>query len=128
MNWITPSLLEEMGEFERVAELYSVPLSSLVSLFTSGTMEDMDDETWNELGNTDSQEPIELEAVFQLAAGLGRNAHVLVEAFRAGKPMKAPVVLFLANGEKHLVSGNTRLLVCRATGIRPRIFKLQSNF
>ena len=128
MNWIVPPLREEIGEFERVANTFGVQLSSLISLFHTGIVEDMDEETWSKLGNTDSWDTVKLEQVFEAATQYGRNAKALLEAFRAGQPMQTPIVLFFADGRSHLVSGNTRLMLCRAIGERPKILKLSSTF
>lgn len=128
MNWVVPPFQEEIGELERVANTFSVQLSLLISLFQTGTVEDMDEETWSKLENTDSWDTVKLEQVFEAAAHYGRNAHVLLEAFRAGQSMQTPIVLFLVDGRSHLVSGNTRLMLCRATGERPKILKLRSTF
>lgn len=127
MDWVVPSLGDELGEFERVAKTFGVQLTSLISLFRNGTVEEMDEETWSQLENTQSRSRTELWQVFEAAANSGRDAQGLLDAFRAGKPMQAPIVLFLADGSAHLVSGNTRLMMCRALGERPKVFKLHST-
>lgn len=125
MNWIIPPLWEEIGEFERVADTFDIELSSLISLLPKGVIEYMDEETWSELGNTDSWETTKIEQVLETADQYGRDARKLLVAFEENRPMQVPIVLFLADGHTHLVSGNTRLMVCRAIGERPKIFKLQ---
>lgn len=125
MNWIIPSLKEEIGEFERVTNTFGLQLSSLISLFETGTVEDLDDETWSKLENTDSWGTIKLEQAFEAAEQNERDAQALLEAFRAGRPMQTPIVLVFADGGVYLVSGNTRLMLCRATGERPKILKLR---
>lgn len=126
MNWIIPPLQEEIGEFVRVCKTFGIRLSSLISLFHNGTIGCIDEETWSKLGNTDSWKTVKLEQVFKKAEhyGRGRNAHILLNAFRADKPMEIPIVLFFTDGRTHLVSGNTRLMICRAIGKCPKIFKL----
>jgi hypothetical protein len=125
MNWINPSFEEEVGEFKRITGLFNIPLSSLQLLFPEGTAEELSDESWSQLENTDSWETTTLELVFEAATQVGRDAQSLLEAFQADRPMKMPIVLCLESGKEHLVSGNTRLMVCRALGKRPQVFKLR---
>ena len=35
--------------------------------------------------------------------------------------VEMPLILKDKNGQSHLVSGNTRLMICRALGITPRV-------
>ena len=123
-DWVIPPLEEEIGEFKRVSRELEIDLPSLISLYEKGTVGNMDEETWSKLENTDSWLTTDLKQVFKIAERSGRNVQALLEAFQAGQPMQTPIVLFLSDGRTHLVSGNTRLMLCRAIGERPKILKL----
>ena len=128
MEWIIPPLREERGEFERVAETFGVRVSLLVAMFQVGTIEDLTDEAWGVLENTDSWHTTTLEKVFEKATEYGRNAQKLLREFYSDRTMQVPIVLVLSTGAEHLVSGNTHLMLCRALGIRPRVLKIRFQF
>ena len=124
MNWIVPSLEGEMGEFERAAREYGLQVHELILLFRNGALMDLDDETWSKLENTDSWNTVSFRIVMEIAAKHERNARPIFDALLAHTPIQAPIVLGLADGRTVLVSGNTRLMVYRALGVRPQVFRI----
>ena len=127
MRWLVPLLEEELSEFIRVSKELGINLTILFSLFDEGTVEVMDNQTWCSLENTDSGQALSVDDVIQISTSYERDARVLLSAFRAETDMYMPIVLFLETGKTHLVSGNTRLMICRALNITPRFFKLQEH-
>ncbi len=128
MKWIIPSIEEEKGEFARVAKLLGVELSEVRALFDAGSLESLDLESWKSLENTDSWGTTTMDQVRTLSALYGRDCDAVTSGLIAEHNMPAPIVLCLADGRRHLVSGNTRLMVCRALGIMPLIYKINSSF
>ena len=45
----------------------------------------------------------------------------LLDAFSSGASMEMPIIWKRGDGALHLVSGNTRLMIMRAQGIRPKV-------
>lgn len=128
VNWIMPSLKEEHGEFERTARECGLNLESLVSLFESGTFQDFDDGIWEKLENTDSWSIKDLSEANLKAAECHRDAQAIYSSFKMGLQMQAPIILVRVDNTAHLVSGNTRLMICRAIGERPKVLILRTSF
>lgn len=125
IKWTRPRIREELGEFKRVAETFNLRILSLLLRFLFGKTEGLDDEAWINLENTDSWSTTTLESVFEAARQIGRDAPALLKNFQEGNQMQTPIVLALPDGRTHLVSGNTRLMICRALSERPKILKIK---
>lgn len=137
-DWIRPDMEEERGEVERVVreflgkEATKENVDRIIQLFESAPLTDLSDEDWERLENTDSfhnvraghiedAEKITEEYNLDLAQDNKRNFQNLLTGFQSGRNMKAPTILRNSAGKLHLVSGNTRLMISRALGVRPRI-------
>lgn len=120
MNWIRPSFRDELGEFKRISSHFNISIVTLWFRFVCGHRTELSDEIWSRLHNTDSWETQTTEYADHAARQNNRDIVSLRQAFRDQKPMQMPVVI--QRGEEyHLVSGNTRLMVCRSQSIRPQI-------
>ncbi len=93
---------------------------------------ELTEDMWRELENTDSFDiqPGGWEKVAEhinytnKETGAKRDWEGLKQAMEQGKRLDAPIVLRHA-GQLHKVSGNTRLMVARALGIRPKVLLVE---
>jgi hypothetical protein len=132
-----PNIGEERGELERVlseffTETNSKPTyESLVATFQNASIVELSDEDWSRLENTDSFEHINRgdihkarEYVEELNKDLPveyrRDFNRLLTSFEHSKTIECPMIVSF-DGHLHLVSGNTRLMISRALGIRPKV-------
>jgi hypothetical protein len=125
-----PDFIDELGEFKRVADVFGVDESVLLFLAEEGKMEYLSDEVWSKLENTDS---------FSIKEGdwAGVEAHssahtprrdweVIKHGIESNEQVPAPIIV--KKGDVyHLVSGNTRLMVCRTLGVVPRVWLFEIN-
>lgn len=137
-NWIRPDLQEERGEIERVVveflkqESTEENINTVVRTLESAPIIDLSDKEWSSLENTDSfhnvrsghiedAEKITKEYNSKLAPQNQRDFKTIFNGFSNGSKMKVPTILRDKNGTLHLISGNTRLMICRAFGVRPKV-------
>lgn len=123
MKWIVPCFEEEIGEFERVSKTLNVPLAGLAALFRFGVLQELNDEVWSRLENTDSWDTTSLEKVFEASKQTCRDAQRIIDAFPDGS-LPAPIIIEFSGDRTHLVAGNTRLMVSRALQCRPQVYKI----
>jgi hypothetical protein len=122
--FVVPDTLAERGEFARVAETFSFDEGVLMHLAkTNGRMVDLTSAIWNELDNTDSNrfEVGDWAAVADHAGHVGRDWQSIKDGVVHGQSYDAPIVMKYRD-KCHLVSGNTRLMVARALGLKPRVW------
>jgi hypothetical protein len=117
-----PILEEELGEFQRVSGSLHVPVSDLLYAAEKGEMIQLDEQLWSELQNSDSYDiqKGDWETVERLSNEVNRDWKTLKEEIGSGKAVNAPIIVKHQN-KYHKVSGNTRLMVCRALGIVPKV-------
>lgn len=130
-----PRIEAEGGEIERTArEFLNIENEEEIKVFlihfkeiARGTSPiELSDEIWSKLNNTDSYD-IEVgdwNAVDYHATAehqdLPRDWQSLKLKMEQGEPLDAPIIA--KKGDSlHLVCGNTRLMVARALGIRPKV-------
>lgn len=124
-SWIAPSIQEEMEEIKRTAEELGLSLKELLAATQKGTLVVLDDRLWSQMENTDSWQTTNMDTVQQLGIEYERDVDQLVQAMKQGKTLPAPLVLIKPDGVPYLVGGNTRLMVSRALGIRPKVFLIK---
>lgn len=120
--FLFPNIEREAGEFERVAKSFGLETSTLMSQATKGELVDLDDETWQRLENTDSNqlEAGDWKKVEEYSAHVNRDWAGLRDKIISGEAIDAPIIMKF--GERyHLVSGNTRLMITKAIGIKPHV-------
>ncbi len=123
VKWIKPSIEEESGEFERVAKDLDMNVAALMGAARKGKLVDLSDKVWKSMENTDSWhniKPGDFETVESLARGYGRDVERIKSAYVSGGTLPAPIVVSFDN-RNTLLGGNTRLMIARAMGIRPKI-------
>ena len=136
IEWVKPTTenaRNEMGEVGRVVqEVLGVPetdpeypkkVEELAKVLLGGEYQELSEEIWSKLENTDSYKSIsfgDVQKVKDYAAGHGRDADALLGAIAEKKSIVAPAI-FYHDGRYYLVAGNTRLMVARATGKRPMV-------
>lgn len=122
VQWIIPNLEDERGEIEEHAKEHQLSADDMRTALLNGSLVTLTDSMWSSLDNTDSWRTTSLVDVRKLAREYDRDAGRLVSAFQnATTRMPAPLVLRFPDGFLFLLAGNTRLMVCRAMGIRPKI-------
>jgi hypothetical protein len=123
-----PNIVNEQGEFERVGTEFGIDTSVLEYLAQNGELAELSEDVWQILENTDSLDisPGDYGKVDELSKQVGRDWETIHEALESGKTIEAPIVM--KHEEKyHLVSGNTRLMVARAMGIRPTVLLFETE-
>lgn len=121
-----PNITAERGEFERVGKTYGLDYIELIrQAGTAGRLVKLSEEVWSQLGNTDSFSIDESDwnTVRQHSDTQEekRDWESLKNILMRGDSVDAPIIM-KRGGEYHLVSGNTRLMVARALGMRPYVF------
>ncbi|MFM7088371.1 MAG: J domain-containing protein [Candidatus Paceibacterota bacterium] len=132
-SFIFPNIKSEIGEIERIANLYSPenPKEFMMKFFETAKdskLVTLSEELWSKLENTDSYDinkndwgtVAEHTNYYNKETGSNRNWSDLREKIENGTPVDAPIILDHL-GTLHLVSGNTRLMVTRATGKKPLV-------
>jgi 2'-5' RNA ligase len=122
-RWTKPDLKEEHGEIRRHAKVLGIPHRDLHKAFQRARLVPLKHEHWKKLKNTDSWTVKSMGDVEKLANRYGRKTHTIAAAFRSKSPLPAPLVVVDHKGNYHLVAGNTRLMVAKAMGIRPHVYR-----
>ncbi len=129
-EWVRPNLVNEKGELERTMrdflgeEVTSGNLNRFMNILNNSPIIELSDIDWEVLDNTDSfhnVHPGQIEEERKLAGEYGRNFENILNAFKQGRNMECPIIVKNKEGQLHLVSGNTRLMIARALAIRPKV-------
>ncbi len=138
LNWILPDIELEIGEIERVIlgfigkEVTEENTNQIIKILESASLVDLSDENWQVLENTDSFNNVRIGHIedaeriterynLALPDSNKRNFKNLLGSFKNGNKMEAPIILKNKTGALHLLSGNNRLMISRALGIRPKV-------
>ena len=118
-----PNIRSESGEFSRVADEFGYDDFVLMYLAEQeGKTLNLNEEIWSRLENTDSYdiEEGDWQTVARHAGSVSRDYLDLKQKLSEGVELETPIVMKV--GERlHLVSGNTRLMVARAFGLKPQV-------
>jgi hypothetical protein len=126
-QWQKPSLEEEMGELERHAEESEIDLNSLVEAFKQAELQELSDEDWENMENCDSRDTTwTSEQIHEHLEGK-RDFKKIEDGLSNGATIPAPVVLYREGHKPNLLAGNSRLLGCRALGLRPTVLAIHMN-
>jgi hypothetical protein len=93
-------------------------------MVTEGKLVTLSDDLWKRMENTDSWETDSLEKAETLALEYDKDLDVIVSGLQEESEMPAPVVIIKPDGTPHLLGGNTRLMACKALGVRPKVWLL----
>ena len=123
-QWGKPSLEEETGELERHAQESGMDVKSLKEAFKQAELQELCDEDWENMENCDSKDTSwTSQEVHEYLKGK-RDFQKIEDGLRSGASMPAPVVLYREGYKPNLLAGNSRLLGCRALGIRPMVLAI----
>ncbi len=137
-KWVRPNLENERGELERVVsgflqeEVGANNIERLLMLLETSPITELSEQDWEELENTDSFHDLtigDVEKAESIADTYNRDLKEvdrrdfkkLLESFQQNKEMECPLIVRSKQGRIHLVSGNTRLMICRVLGLRPKV-------
>jgi hypothetical protein len=118
-TWSKPSLDAEEAEVQRTVKELGVPRDKLLQAAKQGTLQDLDDETWSQLENTDSNDTDTVEKATGKAKEYNRDIARVIRGLGGNLP--APIVLMRKGEPPYLVGGNTRLMAAKAFGVKPKI-------
>ncbi len=129
-QFVFPSFEHEEGEIERVQQHFKIESPDFVDRFLkrarAGKLIKLSDEVWDTVENTDSHSDNILRGDWDAVAECSdahevkRDWQTLKTKLQTGVRLDAPVIV--RHGDVlHLVSGNTRLMVARALGIKPDV-------
>ena len=137
-NWIRPDLKHERGEIERVLRGFlgetanKENMKRIMDILENAPMVELSEKLWESIDNTDSfhnirpGHPEDAETKVEeynqeLAPENKRNFKRHLKCYLNGTPMETPIIIKNKEGILHLVSGNTRLMVARALGVKPKV-------
>ena len=121
--WVFPDLAKEYEEFQRVAAEEKIPTWCLLRDAEKGSLVDLEDSMWSILENTDSWGITLAIQLVHMAAAHSKNLYLLLNK----STMDAPIILMRPGKKPTLVAGNTRLMICRARGVHPKVLVFHSG-
>ena len=126
-----PDIESELGEFQRVATTFGIDSSGLLFLARAGELVSLDPSIWEKLENTDSNSfsKGDWDSVHDHSNPDGEKKRDWEEVrnnFDSGGTLDAPIIMKYGD-QFHLVSGNTRLMVLKASGIVPKVLLFEVN-
>ena len=135
-NWISPDLQKERGEIERVSlEVFQEQdTNKFFSQFLKASKEakliEISEDMWQQLENTDSFEissqdwdTVRIHAEDE-HPDHPRDWKYYKTIYEQGGTVETPTVV-KRDDRLHLVAGNTRLMVARALGIKPKVLLVE---
>lgn len=124
-----PDVQGEIEELQRVTQYLNrdegvdITVHELVNAFQKSKEVTLDNETWSQLENTESNEieKGDFDAVMDIANKYDKsNPKKLAEKLKSGDYKRPLIVKF---GDRyHVVAGNTRLCTSAALGLNPKVF------
>ena len=124
-----PDVQGEIEELQRVTQYLNrdegvdITVHDLVNAFQKSKEVTLDNETWSQLENTESNEieKGDFDAVMDIANKYDKsNPKKLAEKLKSGDYKRPLIVKF---GDRyHVVAGNTRLCTSAALGLNPKVF------
>ncbi len=127
--WRIPTKQSEWGEIERTSEALNIPIQKITAAFQRAKLEELSDETWDEMLNCDSRDRSwtleDVLAYYPTRPDHPREPQKILDAMNAGDTLPATVVLYRDGEPPYLIGGSTRLSVARATGRRPKVLAVR---
>lgn len=124
-----PDIQGEIEELQRVTQYLNrdegldITVNDLVNAFQKSKEITLDNETWSQLENTESNEieKGDFDAVIDIAKKYNKsNPKKLAEKLKSGDYNRPLIVKF--GNRYHVVAGNTRLSTSAALGLNPKVF------
>lgn len=126
-DWVKPTFESEDGEFERTAEEKGLEVEVLRDLFEKAELEELSEDDWSRLENADSRDSTWTLEEIQKHLKEKRDFDKIVEGFKKGDEIPAPIVWFCEGKNPYLIAGNSRLLACRGLDVAPKILALREE-
>lgn len=127
ITWVEPSLSEEINEINRTVKELNLDKIILLNSFQKGKLINLPFHIWASLENTDSWDEIkfhDIDKAKELALIYQKDFDNLLSAFESGSHIQAPIILMLEDRNPYLISGNTRLMISKALGIKPMVWQI----
>ncbi len=121
-QWIEPDVEIESDGFNHTAESFGMSPAKMMDAARQGQLVELPFSIWGQIENSDSFDAGSLSAVDARAKGQGRDTASLKQAYSTGARMPAPIVWWREDGSYYLIAGNTRLMLAKAFGLRPKVF------
>jgi len=119
-KWVKPDLYEEKEEMVRQAKDLNIDEKTVKIAFIRAKITTLDDTTWFNMQNTDSNDPnISMEKIETWKKD-GKAVDRIVTGIKKGEDLPAPMVL-IHDGIPYCVAGNTRLSISKVLGVRPKV-------
>ena len=116
-------IVREDEELQRTAREMQLDYGNLVHAFQNAQLEELSDTDWTRMENTDSIGDWTKDEVIE-NIGSNRDHARIFHGIENGEDMPAPIVLFRNGESPYLIGGNTRLMACKALGIRPVVLAI----
>ena len=124
-----PDLKGEKDELQRVAQHLSreenieTTVKELVDAFNKSTEEQIPNDVWKKLENTESNEieKGDMKAAYKVAKMYKKTSPRILAKSLVDGDYKRPLIVKFGD-RYHLVAGNTRLCTAAALGIKPNVF------
>ena len=121
-QWEKGPIEQELDELPGHAARLGFEIPDFVRAYESASLEDLSDEDWFSMRNCDTREgqTWTVEAMKEYR-GYERDINDIEKRMRGHDSVYAPSVLFREGHEPFLIGGNTRLMMCTALKIRPKV-------
>jgi hypothetical protein len=118
-KWQAPDLSFEAGEIKRTGNSLGIPARKLQAAAKNAKLAALSDSDWSELENTDSNDTTSVAKAVAKAKEYNRDITSVIKGL--GGELPAPIVLKRKGEAPYLIAGNTRLMVSKAFGIKPKV-------
>lgn len=125
MTWRKPTLEEEREELLRAAQDLDLDPDAVLDAMDRGRLATLDGFTWCSLENTDSNDTFSIAEVEEVAwRRYKKDVAVLCRQITSNQVLPAPIVFDRPKRRSWLVSGNVRLMICRALNMQPKVWRI----
>lgn len=134
INYIKPSYNVEEPEIKRITKKFKLTKSKVKTIENQFKENEIVDLNYTEIDNSDYSSIENFDQVLELAKKYGKNINRLLTQFENGE-IEAPVILIkegknpeLVDAEKenpYLIGGNTRLMLLKALGMKPKVLEIK---
>lgn len=124
-NWDKPNWNDEDCELKRTSRDLRIDYSFLkTQCLNNGFITDLTDDLWRICDNTSSYKINTLHDVndYLIRIERTRNLESIIKGFRDKDKIPVPIIVIKPDSKPYLVGGNTRLMVCKALDIKPKIW------
>lgn len=121
-HWERAPIEKELDELPGHAARLGFSIPEFVEAYAAANLEDLSDEDWFRMRNCDTREG-QVWTLDEIKGYRGHERDVddIEKRMRGSEPVYAPTVLFREGQDPFLIGGSTRLMVCTALKIRPKV-------